>query len=555
MVIETGNKYDVIILGTGMAGTIVGAILARQGVSVLLIDAKVHPRFAVGESTIPHTSLLLSLLAERYGVPDIEHIAFPDRIARYVCSSCGIKRSFGFAYHRPGQVYDPREGLQFGTSSKDENHLFRQDIDAYLLYVAVHYGAAVRQNTKVTEIAIDQQGVTLQTAVGEAFHAQYLVDGTGYESQLAQRYNLREKPTSLKHHSRTLFTHMIDVKPFQEGDNPLSLSWHQSTLHHVFERGWFWVIPFNNQPLSTNPLISVGLTIDPRRYPKPDMPPEREFQQFLDCFPSVAEQLKEAKTVRPWVSTGRLQYSSTRCTGYRFCLMSHAAGAVDPLFSRGLINTSELILALLDPLLAALQDGDFADERFRHLECRQRRVLAYNDRLVNCAFTSWADFDLWNAWLRVWALGTILTEYRLMNALADYTTTRDPACLQGEANNPVFSEFEDPDYAVFFNRAAALMESFEAGWERSPDQARAGETAEQIFALTGEYEFPVPLRREAMRRAGWLAEDKDISDRNIEAARRGYRWALTNPTSRDLFGNVHAFYRWRSQEPDPHLGV
>ena len=40
-----------------------------------------------------------------------------------------------------------------------------------------------------------------------------------------------------------------------------------------------------------------------------------------------------------------------------------------------------------------------------HFEPLQQRVLDYNDRLVNGAFISWADFDLWNAWLRVLGLG------------------------------------------------------------------------------------------------------------------------------------------------------
>ena len=88
--------------------------------------------------------------------------------------------------------------------------------------------------------------------------------------------------------------------PFDDADNPLPISYHKGTLHHCFERGWFWVIPFNNNPLSTNPLISVGLTIDPRRYPKPtNMSAEQEFNEFLKLYPSVAEQFKDGKASGP----------------------------------------------------------------------------------------------------------------------------------------------------------------------------------------------------------------------------------------------------------------
>lgn len=544
---ENAHGFDVAILGSGLSGSMLAAVLAKKGVKVILIDSDSHPRFAVGESTIPHTSLLISLLAEKYGMPEIEHIVYPDRLADHVSTTCGIKRSFGFAYHREGQIYDSREGLQFGTSSKDENHWFRQDIDAYLFHLAVRNGAVPRQKTKVTSLEIDGDGVQLKTSAGEEIRARYLVDGTGFKSVVADRFGLRETPTRLKHHSRCLFTHMVEVPAFEEERNPLSLSWHQSTLHHCFERGWFWVIPFNNHARSSNPLISIGLTIDPRCYPQGNQPAESEFAEFLAKFPSVAEQFGNAKAVRPWISTDRLQYSSKQTIGHRYCLMSHAAGAVDPLFSRGMINTLEVIQALIDPLLSALNDDNFDDQRFAHIERLQQRVLDYNDNLVNGAFISWADFDVWNAWLRVWALGTVITEFRVMKVLHEYSRTHNDACLEGETQNPAFSNFEDPDYAAFFAAAVELIEAFEQ------NRISAAEVSKCIFDLANSYKFPVVISRESMQRAGWLKEGDSIAERDVEFARRGFRWALTNPQTRDLFGNQKTFFRWFAHRPDPHL--
>jgi FADH2 O2-dependent halogenase len=544
---ETEHSFDVAILGSGMSGSMLAAILAKQGVRVVLLDQETHPRFVVGESTIPHTSLLISLLAEKYEMPELEHIAYPDRLAKHVCTTCGIKRSFGFAYHRKGEIYDSREGLQFGTSSKDENHWFRQDIDSYLYHLAIHYGASPRQRTKVSSLEITDSGVKLQTSTGEEIHARYLVDGTGFKSVVADYYDLREKPTRLKHHSRSMFTHMVDVPPFEKDRNPLTLSWHQSTLHHCFERGWFWVIPFNNHELSKNPLISIGLTMDERRYPKSNQPAEQEFQQFLQQFPSVAEQFENAKAVRPWISTDRLQYSSKQTVGYRWCMMSHAAGAVDPLFSRGMINTLEVITALIDPLLTALATDDFDQERFAHIEPLQQKVLDYNDNLVNGAFISWADFDLWNAWLRVWALGTVITEFRIMTVLGDYSASHDENFLLGEAKAPAFSRFEDPDYSDFFKYAVETIEAFEAG------KLPAAEASKRIFDGANSHPFPVLLSKDALMRAGWMKEGDFITDRDLEFARKGFRWAITNPQTRDLFGNSETFFRWCARRPDPHL--
>ncbi len=59
--------------------------------------------------------------------------------------------------------------------------------------------------------------------------------------------------------------------------------------------------------------------------------------------------------VRPWVGTGRLQFSATDSAGPRCFLMSHAHGFIDALYSRGMINTFEQIHALAPRLIQALQ--------------------------------------------------------------------------------------------------------------------------------------------------------------------------------------------------------
>ena len=472
-------------------------------------------------------------------------MAWPSMSARLVASSA----TSAMLHDCLGQTYDPKEGLQFGTAARDENHWFRQDTDAYLHNLAVHYGAIPRQKTKVTGIEINKQGVKLHTSAGEEIRARYLVDGTGHKSIVAERFDLRENPTRLKHHSRTLFTHMVDVPPFDEANNPLPISYHKGTLHHCFERGWFWVIPFNNNPLSTNPLISVGLTIDPRRYPKPNMSAEHEFNEYLKLYPSVAEQFKDAKAVRPWVSTDRLQYSSKQTVGNRYCLMSHASGFVDPLFSRGMFNTVEIIDALLEPLLEALATDKFDNEAFLSIDRRQQKILDYNDDLVNCAFISWDDFDLWNAWLRVFGLGTFLAEFHLMNGMSDYTRTGDPSYLIGKTQNPVFCDFEDPDYADFFRNSVEAAEAYEAG------RLTSGDAAKRIFEMANEYAFPVPIRKDALVRAHWMKEEDQLTERDLGFVRRGFRWALTTPLTRDLVSSSATFFRWCAHRPDPHLGV
>jgi FADH2 O2-dependent halogenase len=269
--------FDVIILGSGMSGGILGSILARHNVRVLIVDAAKHPRFAIGESTIPETTKLLKILGDRFDVPELANISSFIGVRSKISPNCGLKRNFGFVYHRQGEPQNPDEIYQAVLPDAFEGpeiHYFRQDVDAYLIEVAKQYGATVRENTRIADVNISEQGVCLETTEGEKFEGQYVVDGSGYRSVLANKFRLRENPSRFKTHSRSLFTHMIDVKPYEDcvppGFHKVPRKWSQGTLHHCFDGGWMWVIPFNNGSECPNSLVSVGLQLDTRKFPNKD---------------------------------------------------------------------------------------------------------------------------------------------------------------------------------------------------------------------------------------------------------------------------------------------
>ena len=431
--------FDVVILGSGLVGSTMAACLVRNGASVLIVDATAHPRFAIGESTIPYTSMLMRLISERYNVPDLKKLVTFENVQSAITTNCGVKKNFGFLYHRAGQPQDPRECHSFVVPriTHTENHFFRQDVDSWMLNVAVKYGASLVQNTPIDDVDTDQEGVTLTAIGGRTFRCKFVVDASGYRSPIARKFALREDPSRLQHHSRSLFTHMIGVTPYEDTVTPKGVhgypsrsAWSEGTLHHLFEGGWGWIIPFNNHARATNPVVSVGLNLDPRVYPKDDRTPEREFSDFLCRFPNIKRQFKDAQKVRDWVSTGRLQYSSSNTVGYRWCLTSHAAGFVDALFSRGLSNSMEIVNALTYRLLDAIKEDDFSVERFEYVERLEQGLLDFNDNLVSNAYTSFSDFKLWDAWFRVWSVGQILSTFEINRTYARYTENYDKSVLE-----------------------------------------------------------------------------------------------------------------------------
>jgi len=468
-----GTDVDVIILGTGIAGSTLGAILARNGASVLMIDGATHPRFAVGESTTPHTLVMYKLLARRYGVPELEVLTSYEDCLKEMGATNGIKRHFGFMVHHEGQEPDPLEVNQFNAPAKlnQSSHLFRQDSDAYLFHAAIRYGAQARQAYRVSDVELEEDKVTVIGQDGVRHTGRYLVDASGFRSPLAQKLSLREQPARFKHHSRSMFTHMVDVKTTDEclrmpmAEMP-PVPWFHGTMHHMFPRGWFWVIPFNNEPRSRNQLVSVGLTLDERLYPKSQtLTPAEEFADFASRFPVVERVFSEAKAVREWVSTDRLQYSSSQTIGHRWCLMSHAAGFLDPLFSRGISNTAEVINALSWRLLAALADDDFSAERFDFVERLEQGLLDFNDGVVNSSFVSFENYQLWNAVFRVWAYGGVPGNLRLERLIDKFDESGDVGVFDAIEDVPNVGLWwpDSPGYRELFDHMVRLCDRVDAG--------------------------------------------------------------------------------------------
>jgi FADH2 O2-dependent halogenase len=521
-------QTDVVILGSGLAGSVLAMALAAGGARVLVLDAGSHPRFAIGESTIPYTSMLTRIIAERYGIPELKWLSSFENVQSKISTSCGIKRNFGFLYHRRGQTQDVTEchELPLPKITYTENHFFRQDIDAWLLALAVRYGVTVRQRVRVTGFDFRDNGVTVTADSGETFLTRFVVDASGFRSPLAAQLGLREEPPRLRHHSRSLFTHMMDVTPYEKtlppGAHGTHTPWSQGTLHHVFEGGWIWVIPFNNHARATNPLVSVGLSLDPRIYPKPDGPPEREFNEVLSWFPSVARQFAGARAVREWVSTGRLQYSSRQTTGYRWCLTSHAAGFIDALFSRGMTNTLEIVNALAWRLLAALHDDDFAVERFKPVQDLEQGLLDFNDSLVANAYTSFRSFELWDAWVRVWSLGLRLANFEINRGYARFADSRDPVSL--ERLERLATEGCTPDYPPAREFFAAVGQAVRDVADGSADPAT---TASMIMRKLHDADFiPPPL---------------GLHNPGVRS------WVVSPP-------KVAAMMRWSRREAPPEIG-
>jgi FADH2 O2-dependent halogenase len=415
------HVVDVIIIGGGISGSILACILARHGQKVALCEAGVHPKFSIGESMILETSEIFRSLARVYDVPELEYYSSENFFPK-IGTSHGVKRHFSYVHHSEGEKQNPEHVIQAVIPQAPyghEIHIHRQDSDYFFASTAVKYGAQLFQNTHVEDIDINEGGVTVRTQ-NEVIKGSYVVDAGGFRSILAQQNDLRTN--DLQTHARGIFTHMINVPSVHathttgnsQQDYGIPYPLEEGTLHHIFDGGWMWIIPFDNHKQSTNPLCSVGLMLDPRKYPEDtSLSAEEEFWGFIKRFPSIHDQLKQAKSVRPWVRGGRIQYSSKKAYGERYSLLGHAAGFIDPLFSKGLYTSMASIMGLAKALIKAKQRDDYSGTAFSNTAETTLRYVENNDRLISNAYKSFADARLWHQYSVLWILGAYLELVKL----------------------------------------------------------------------------------------------------------------------------------------------
>jgi FADH2 O2-dependent halogenase len=437
---------DLAILGSGFGGSLLAIIARRLGRSVALLERGSHPRFAIGESSTPLADFKLAAIADHFGLDWLRPLAkYGPWKAIYPHLGCGLKRGFGFFHHEPGRPFTPRESndnsLLVAASPDDarsDTHWFRADFDAHLVGRAVEAGAVYLDRLEVRALR-HERGWELEGDRPDgpvAVRAPLLIDATGDGQMLGRALGLEPvAPSALHARSRALYSHFTGVARWHDVLEEMGRSataghpfpCDAAALHQVIDRGWMWVLRFDNG------ITSAGFSLDPEAHPvRPDEPPEAEWHRRLRTYPSLARQFAAAEPVRPWVRTGRLQRRLSRAAGPDWALLPHAAGFLDPWLSPGIAQT----LYAVDRLGRILAEGGPGEARGRRLEAYGRSVLdelAWVDEITGTCF---ACFD--------YRFGVMATVSMLYFIAAIYCEDRERRGRAGP--DAAFLLADDPTY-------------------------------------------------------------------------------------------------------------
>jgi NitT/TauT family transport system ATP-binding protein len=342
---------EVIIIGGGPAGSVLGTYLARAGVDHLIIDKSHHPRAHVGESLSFSTT---RILREIGFLPVMEREGFP------------VKRGVSWTtWFDRGQT-----DMEFGEL-EEGGHAYQVDrakFDELLLRFARENGSRVFSGARVERVNYNRSrrvsGVTVK--VGEsrfALKSSLVVDASGRQALLGRQLNLYKQTPDLPQFAlHSWFTGV------ERGAAPTANFTHIHLL--PISRCWAWQIPI------TDEITSVGIVSGREHHVKSGEDVEQFFRWTSELNPVLGERMRNARRLREFRLDGNYSYALEQFAGDGWLAVGDAAFFVDPIFSSGVGDALHSAEFAAPMIIDALKAKDLGRDSFRDYEQRLRQGAA-----------------------------------------------------------------------------------------------------------------------------------------------------------------------------------
>jgi len=377
------KQCDVLVVGGGPAGSTAAALLARAGLSVVLLERESFPRYHIGESLVPE---VLDVLAESGALPAVE--------------AHGFLRKEGGVF-RWGA--NPEPWTFHFDEAKDRYpytyayQVVRSQFDQILLDHARNSGAEVMHGVSAREFVehrINGNGWVGGRVLGAGsggepveITARMVVDCSGQAGWMASKYKLRKYDPFLR--NIAVFGYWRNATRIEGRDT-------NAIFCEAIELGWIWNIPLHD---GTN---SVGLVT------RPDLaPPAIDRAGFYES--AIQKSVYTKRLLAPATRVGEMRsiadysYRPTRLMGPGFVLAGDAGNFIDPVWSTGVFlatTSARLAARAIRESFAASSTRAFDDYEttVQQLVGRYRQFIYYFYR-TNAAPTDyfWQAYSLVNA--------------------------------------------------------------------------------------------------------------------------------------------------------------
>ncbi len=320
---------QVVIAGAGPAGAACAALLAREGIDVVLLDAQRFPRFkACGEFMSPQC------------IPLLEQLGAARALERAGARAVRGMELVGHGKRASGRFVDigrARAPVEHGWA------LRREVFDAELVAHARRVGVQVFEGWRV--IGVERaangsvSGVLVRGPSGErrAIAADWTIGADGLRSQVAAELGVQREDTTLRRIALTTRYRDVDIGSIAQA--------------HFFEGGYFALAPVDQG------LVSVNLVLFEDLYQREALARDALFDAWVERIPSVRAALVAGERVDPLRGLGPLARKTTQQTFDGAALVGDACGYVDPLTGEGIFFALEGAASLAPALLEALASG------------------------------------------------------------------------------------------------------------------------------------------------------------------------------------------------------
>jgi len=333
-------ECEVLVVGSGPAGSAVAAALAQAGRDVLLVEARRHPRpKACAEYASPRIVEELALLG--LDGDDWRAAAVPLDGMRVI---------------RGSDAVDVRYADRAGPRSAWG--LDRRAFDAALARHAVASGARLMELTvleRVTSNGPSVSGALLRGTGGrKQVRSRWLIGADGARSRVARLVGVER---------RVMAPRRLGLVAHYEGTDGLRVSGEM----HVGP-GWYVGLA----PTAGGEL-NVGMAMPLAPGPSPAV---ERFEAAIAGLPAVAERLRGLRRLTPIRGAGPIGHRVSRAAGPGWLLIGDAAGFVDPFTGEGIYRALRSARIAADALAVG---DDSADEHYRD---GRRAAFAGKDALT-----------------------------------------------------------------------------------------------------------------------------------------------------------------------------
>ena len=356
------ERFDVIVLGGGPAGSTVATLLASRGQRVVVVEKDHFPRFHIGESLLPASVGIFN----RLGVHQ--------QIREHFILKPGGKWLYG-ADEVPGDF--SKSDRHAGFKDHPYSYLVERSVfDKILIDRSSEVGADVRFGTEAVDLIHDGDRVVGVSCLDEngthsELYGRLIVDATGLRATIPSKLRLRQVTQPHRMGIYAQYAARPTRSDVQQG-------WF---IGQMFYDGWTWLL---NLP---GDRFSVGVVLGVDRFRRSCLSPEQLLERMVDENPLLNEGMTpDRKRISDVMVTGNMGSTSTALSGEGWVAVGDAAFFIDPCYSSGVHLALKSAETVSDIILGLPGEQPVPRRAFAGYESEMRQHESAVHRMVDAFY-------------------------------------------------------------------------------------------------------------------------------------------------------------------------